>query len=760
MRLRRAGRRLARAAWRGGTTRRGAVAVLAMTAVASGGWLADAGPSGPLPVALVARATPPTGAVLPGPTGSAAGRYNTGATHSPRLLRMLAGPPGAARPAVTVPAGEALGIDVSSKDHPNGAPIDWAKVAAAGYKFAFIKATEGSYYVNPYYASDVAAASAAGLFTAAYHFAIPNNSSGTLQADLAVNAAEQAAPGGTSLPLILDAEYDPYVSLDHTNECYGLSQTAMTAWIGAFVAEVVRRTGEHPAIYTTSDWWKACTGDSTAFGADPLWIASWGAPATTPPGWTAWTYWQFTSTATVPGISVKTDVSYYSPATLSAADESGQADPTGTSVSLPVRSLAAAAGNAMTYSATGLPPGLALDPSAGVISGTLPAQPGSYPVTVTLTGPAAQTATVAFTWLVHGPVQLSSPGRRSGTAGSFASVRVSASDGLPGCSLTFTATGLPPGLAITPCGRITGFPYRSGSYRTTVQVGDSASPALATTTFGWTIGPARVITAGHVGLALGSAGKCLADLPGRAGPALKIWSCGKSAGQRWNLATNGTVRQGGQCLTTVALTSGKLTAALRACTGDMAQIWQQAGQGALVSAQAGQCLTDRDASLANGSAVILAECAGTQRQAWTLPPGPLSPGIRDTCLAGFAASGDHAAQFKLARCRGAASQRWTITPEGAITLAGLCLDTGTAPAPGTPVTLAACDTRSAQRWRPLPGLATSATTEVSATGTAGVFLVNPATGLCLDAPATAPSSSPLALAYCVAGYPRLTWRTS
>src|SRR5215472_5195993 len=202
-------------------------------------------------------------------TASVAWHRNVGATHSPAVERMLAGRAGAAAARTAAPAGDALGVDVSSFSHPGGAPIDWVKVAAAGYKFAFIKATEGSYYENPYYASDAAAARAAGLFAAAYHFAIPNDSSGTLQADLAVNAAGDPRSNGVTLPLILDAEYDPYVTFDHTNECYGLSPAAMVAWISAFVTEVQRRDGVPPVIYTTADWWNTCTGSSKAFGADP-----------------------------------------------------------------------------------------------------------------------------------------------------------------------------------------------------------------------------------------------------------------------------------------------------------------------------------------------------------------------------------------------------------------------------------------------------------------------------------------------------------
>src|ERR1039458_1347253 len=60
-------------------------------------------------------------------------------------------------------------VDVPSNNH--GAPIDWNAVKASGIAAVFIKATEGSGYVNPYYASDRDAARAAGLLVAAYHFA-------------------------------------------------------------------------------------------------------------------------------------------------------------------------------------------------------------------------------------------------------------------------------------------------------------------------------------------------------------------------------------------------------------------------------------------------------------------------------------------------------------------------------------------------------------------------------------------------------------
>ena len=51
---------------------------------------------------------------------------------------------------------------------------------------------------------------------------------------------------------MLDIEYDPYVSSDHTNECYGLSHAAMTAWLAAFVQHA-EAFGRMPVICTTAN---------------------------------------------------------------------------------------------------------------------------------------------------------------------------------------------------------------------------------------------------------------------------------------------------------------------------------------------------------------------------------------------------------------------------------------------------------------------------------------------------------------------------
>lgn len=331
------------------------------------------------------------------PTVDGVRRFNVGATHSPTLLQELSGSLSG-----TAPAGASAGlrgVDVADHEHPDGAAINWAQVASAGYRFADIKATEGTYYVNPYYSSDVAQAKAAGLYVMGYHFAVPNISDGITQADYAVSHGSYAADGRT-LPMVLDIEYDPYVKADHTNECYGLSAAKMVAWITGFDSEVERLTGQRPIIYTTADWWDACTGASPAFAANPLWVAAYGVGnPPLPAGWANWTFWQYTSSAAVPGIAGNVDANYFNSAMVTLADPGSQSDASGTRVFLQVNSLDAAALQTLNDAASGLPAGLSIS-GGGQITGTIWARPGTYPVTVTAARPSGARGSVSFTWTV------------------------------------------------------------------------------------------------------------------------------------------------------------------------------------------------------------------------------------------------------------------------------------------------------------------------------------------------------------------------
>lgn len=92
-------------------------------------------------------------------------------------------------------------IDISSWQHPNGAPIDWARVKAAGVQGVLIKATQGDWYVNPYFHGDAEGAAAEGLLVGAYHFAEPSTSTVEIQAQYFLQHV-------TGLSLAMGAWYD------------------------------------------------------------------------------------------------------------------------------------------------------------------------------------------------------------------------------------------------------------------------------------------------------------------------------------------------------------------------------------------------------------------------------------------------------------------------------------------------------------------------------------------------------------------------
>jgi len=673
--------------------------------------------------------------------------FNVAATHSPRLEHLLAGgtgprPAPGQRPAAgrgAAPAkGSVLGVDVASGQHTGGATINWTEVAAAGYRFAFIKTTEGSYYANPYFGSDQAAAKTAGLLVAAYHFANPADSSGTLQADFAIDhstidhsAIDQGGlpTDGVTLPLIADLEYDPYATVDHTNECYGLTQRQMVWWIEAFTKEVHRLTGQHPVIYTIADWWDKCTGGSTAFAADPLWVASYdtaGVGPTMPAGWPAWSYWQYTSIGKVPGIKGVTDLSALGPTALEVAQPATQSDPAGSTVHLPIRSINASAGQAVSYTASGLPAGLAIDPNSGLITGTLPAGPGTSIASVTVEGTGLAPVTTVFTWNGHGPVTLARLRNQSGLVGSPQLVQVSVSDGLPGCTLSFRAAGLPPGLTMSPCGLIAGWLTKPGSYQVAVTVTDSSGGQVGASTFGW-----KVDQRGSAGPAgpVENQSHCLSRL--RTGTS--VAKCEHIAAERWSISRGGELSQRGTCLA-----AGHIgLVQLRPCHGTSFQIWQESSGGALVNLATGDCLAAVTAH--HRPAVGLLACDGSRPQRWLLPPAPITSDLPGWCASALDG-------VSLRRCHSPLAGTWTPEPDGTLRAGGRCLAIGFPVVVGAPVRMQRCTGVTAQRWQFLNALR-------------GAWIMNPKAGLCLADPAdqrTAPVQ--LTLGACLATDPGVSWR--
>ncbi len=180
------------------------------------------------------------------------------------------------------------GLDVSG--HQGN--VDWSYVKAHNARFAYIKATESTTFRNPYFRQQYVGARRAGLVRGAYHFALPDRASGAAQANFFVNNGGDWSADGQTLPGALDIEYNPYGPT-----CYGRSHRGMVAWIRDFIQQYRARTGRWATIYTTTDWWKTCTGNYAGFGDhNPLWIARWSSSVgELPAGWDSYTFWQWAS---------------------------------------------------------------------------------------------------------------------------------------------------------------------------------------------------------------------------------------------------------------------------------------------------------------------------------------------------------------------------------------------------------------------------------------------------------------------------------
>ena len=148
----------------------------------------------------------------------------------------------------------------------------------------------------------------------------------------------------------------------------------------------------------------------------------------------------------------------------------------------------------LTYTAAGLPPGLSIS-SAGLISGT-PTTSGFGNVVVTATDSTGASGSTSFDWIIFSAgtngntITVNSPGSQTGTVGVPESVQITATDSDSDETLTYGATGLPPGLSInSSTGLISGTPTTAGTGYVVITVTDSTgATGFAHST--WTISSA------------------------------------------------------------------------------------------------------------------------------------------------------------------------------------------------------------------------------------------------------------------------------
>ncbi|MGF7239584.1 MAG: GH25 family lysozyme [Frankia sp.] len=252
----------------------------------------------------------PLGSGEPG-AGSAGTVGTTGA-----IPQNSGAPPNAApgaRNAAAIPSTWPRGIDVASFQHPNDVAINWPAVRNANIRFAFVKATEGTSYTNPYFAADYRDAHSAGIAVGAYHYARPALpiSTAVSQATYFVRHAD-LAPGLGRISPVLDLEATG-----------GLNASQLRSWTLTYLRTIATLTGLKPTLYTFYAFWTNDVSNSTAFTKYPLWLSIWNgasSPGALPGGWSGWRFWQYANNGHIPGISGTVDLDTYCCTFTSFAD--------------------------------------------------------------------------------------------------------------------------------------------------------------------------------------------------------------------------------------------------------------------------------------------------------------------------------------------------------------------------------------------------------------------------------------------------------
>jgi len=186
------------------------------------------------------------------------------------------------------------GIDVSRWQ----GEIDWVKVAAAGYRFAVIRATIGNHYTDSRFYVNWGRAKDAGLLVSAYHVVKPEH---TAESQIA-RFVEVMGDRRPDLPLVLDIE----LSGD-------LSPEEVTDSIRACLHLTAQFEDRNPIIYTARWFWSKQVLPSPEWATYDLWVANYGVSSPTLfDSWKTWRFWQYSEKGKVPGVgSQYTDLNWF-----------------------------------------------------------------------------------------------------------------------------------------------------------------------------------------------------------------------------------------------------------------------------------------------------------------------------------------------------------------------------------------------------------------------------------------------------------------
>lgn len=189
------------------------------------------------------------------------------------------------------------GIDVAKYQKD----IDWHSVRAAGVSFAYIKATEGGDILDDRFKENWRGAKRAGVHRGAYHFFYFCRPAFEQARWFIRNVPKEKG----SLPHVLDMEWN-----HKSPTCkFRPEPAAVRKEMSVFIDRLTRHYGKKPVVYTTLDFYR--DNELWKFKGAEFWLRSVaGHPSEKYPN-ERWTFWQYTGTGVVPGVSGDTDINVF-----------------------------------------------------------------------------------------------------------------------------------------------------------------------------------------------------------------------------------------------------------------------------------------------------------------------------------------------------------------------------------------------------------------------------------------------------------------
>jgi hypothetical protein len=242
--------------------------------------------------------------------------------------------------------------------------------------------------------------------------------------------------------------------------------------------------------------------------------------------------------------------------------------------------------------------------------------------------------------------------------------------------------------------------------------------------------------AGHIAVpgSSGAFGMCLDDSGSGTtnGNPVEGSTCGSTADSfNWQVDANGTIEINGKCLDVYhSGTAVGTLIDLWTCNGTGAQQWRPRSPDLLENPQSGMCVDDPVGNESGTQAELFVCVPDDTVEQWTLPystptaTGEVTSGISGDCLDNYHSATTDDNKIDIYPCdAGPDSQEWTVEADGTVQIpGGHCLDVyHSGSTNNSPVDLYGCNGSGSQQWLQ------------QSDGT----LLNPESGLCLDAPGTA-----------------------